>query len=71
MPAALINSNLSRKRLKWEYKSDRRTMMREPMKAWDGLARLKCPALFLKAETSVLKPGRFRIPPPTNLTARR
>lgn len=42
---------------KWEYKSDRRTMRREPMKAWEGLARLKCPALFLKAETSVLKPG--------------
>ncbi len=42
---------------KWEYKSDRRTMMREPMKAWDGLARLKCPALFLKAENSVLKEG--------------
>jgi len=32
-------------------------MMREPMKAWDGLARLKCPALFLKAEHSVLKEG--------------
>ncbi len=42
---------------KWEYKSDRRTMMRAPMKAWDGLARLKCPALFLKAEHSVLKTG--------------
>jgi pimeloyl-ACP methyl ester carboxylesterase len=42
---------------KWEYKSDRRTMMREPMKAWEGLARIKCPALFLKAETSVLKAG--------------
>lgn len=42
---------------KWEYKSDRRTMMREPMKAWDGLARLQRPALFLKAETSVLKAG--------------
>jgi pimeloyl-ACP methyl ester carboxylesterase len=42
---------------KWEYKSDRRTMMREPLKAWDGLKRLTCPALFLKAETSVLKPG--------------
>jgi pimeloyl-ACP methyl ester carboxylesterase len=42
---------------KWEYKSDRRTMLREPMKAWEGLARLQCPALFLKAETSVLKPG--------------
>ena len=32
-------------------------MIREPMKAWDGLARLQCPALFLKAEKSVLKPG--------------
>ena len=42
---------------KWEYKSDRRTMRREPMKAWDGLKTLKCPALFLKAETSVLKEG--------------
>jgi len=42
---------------KWEYKSDRRTMIREPMKAWDGLARLQCPALFLQAEKSVLKPG--------------
>jgi pimeloyl-ACP methyl ester carboxylesterase len=42
---------------KWEYKSDRRTMMRDPMKAWDGLARLKCPSLLLKAEHSVLKPG--------------
>jgi pimeloyl-ACP methyl ester carboxylesterase len=42
---------------KWDYKSDRRTMIREPMKAWDGLARLQCPALFLKAEQSVLKPG--------------
>lgn len=42
---------------KWEYKSDRRTMMRDPMKAWEGLARLKCPALFLKAENSVLKAG--------------
>ena len=42
---------------KWEYKSDRRTMMREPMKAWDGLKLLKCPALFLKAENSVLKEG--------------
>ncbi|HEX3409440.1 MAG TPA: alpha/beta hydrolase [Candidatus Binataceae bacterium] len=41
----------------WEYKSDRRTMIREPMKAWDGLARLQCPALFLKAEHSVLKDG--------------
>jgi len=42
---------------KWEYKSDRRTMIREPMKAWDGLARLQCPAPFLQAEKSVLKPG--------------
>ena len=42
---------------KWDYKSDRRTMIREPMKAWEGLARLQCPALFLKAEQSVLKPG--------------
>jgi pimeloyl-ACP methyl ester carboxylesterase len=32
-------------------------MMREPMKAWDGLKLLKCPALFLKAEKSVLKDG--------------
>ncbi len=42
---------------KWDYKSDRRTMIRDPIRAWDGLKRIACPALFIKPETSVLPPG--------------
>src|SRR5579863_4204746 len=40
---------------KWSYKMDRRTMMREPINAWQNLANIKCPALFIRAETSALE----------------
>ncbi|MBE3602370.1 alpha/beta hydrolase [bacterium] len=42
---------------KWDYKSDRRTMIRDPIRAWDGLKEIRCPALFVKPEKSVLPPG--------------
>ena len=40
---------------KWSYKTDRRTMIREPISAWRGLADIRCPALYVRAETSNLK----------------
>jgi pimeloyl-ACP methyl ester carboxylesterase len=40
---------------KWSYKTDRRTMIREPISAWRGLAYIRCPALFIRAETSSLE----------------
>ncbi|MGH7918134.1 MAG: alpha/beta fold hydrolase [Candidatus Binataceae bacterium] len=39
---------------KWDYKTDRRTMLREPLDAWPGLAEIRCPALFVKPDHSVL-----------------
>ncbi len=42
---------------KWDYKADRRTMIRDPLPAWDGLKQISCPALFVKPEKSVLPPG--------------
>jgi pimeloyl-ACP methyl ester carboxylesterase len=40
---------------KWSHKMDRRTMIREPISAWRGLADIRCPALFVRPEQSALR----------------
>lgn len=38
----------------WIHKLDRRTMIREPLDIWDDLAKITCPALFVKIRKSPL-----------------
>ncbi|HEY6393785.1 MAG TPA: alpha/beta hydrolase [Candidatus Binataceae bacterium] len=38
----------------WTHKVDRRTMFREPLKIWDSLPNIKCPALIVKIRKSPL-----------------
>jgi len=38
----------------WVHKMDRRTLIREPLSAWAGLARIECPALYVRAGSSVI-----------------
>jgi pimeloyl-ACP methyl ester carboxylesterase len=40
---------------KWVHKMDRRTLIREPLSAWKGLARISCPTLYVRAESRVLE----------------
>ena len=39
---------------RWGHKMDRRTLIREPISVWKGLARIRCPALYIRAGSSVL-----------------
>ena len=38
----------------WVHKMDRRTLIREPISVWKGLGRIQCPALYIRAGSSVL-----------------
>ncbi len=38
----------------WVHKMDRRTLIREPISVWKGLAKIDCPALYIRAGSSVL-----------------
>ncbi|HLW70268.1 MAG TPA: alpha/beta hydrolase [Candidatus Binataceae bacterium] len=38
----------------WIHKMDRRTLIREPVSVWKGLARIQCPSLYIRAGSSVL-----------------
>jgi pimeloyl-ACP methyl ester carboxylesterase len=40
----------------WVHKFDRRTLIREPLNMWDGLARVACPTLVVKIKDSFLLP---------------
>ncbi len=38
----------------WTHKMDRRTLIREPISAWKGLAQITCPSLYIRAGSSVI-----------------
>ena len=38
----------------WIHKMDRRTLLREPISVWKGLAKIQCPTLYVRAGSSVL-----------------
>jgi pimeloyl-ACP methyl ester carboxylesterase len=38
----------------WVHKMDRRTLIREPVNVWKSLAQIQCPALYVRAGSSVL-----------------
>lgn len=38
----------------WVHKMDRRTLIREPISVWKGLSGIRCPALYIRAGSSVL-----------------
>ncbi len=40
----------------WVHKFDRRTLIREPLNMWDGLANVTCPTLVIKIKDSFLLP---------------
>jgi pimeloyl-ACP methyl ester carboxylesterase len=41
---------------KWVSKGDRRTLVRDPIDAWEGLSNISCPALYVRGDRGAIEP---------------